>query len=773
MTLLSHANRLRGPGRLLQVSSLLLLAACTEPPEPPEPIQSDEAAPGYVGSSACASCHERAFEDWRQSHHYLAMQAPEPEYVRGAFDGSTLDYFDERATFQTKDGRFRVRIEAGERPAEDHDVAYTFGGFPLQQYLVDADGGRLQALPYAWDSRPADAGGQRWFHLYADERIAPGDALHWQGRNLNWNYMCAECHSTNLRMNYALDSDSFDTRYDEVTVGCEACHGPASRHLAQADAGAFDAQAGLSVDLDDVGDARWLPNAETGIANRSRPADDRAQPDGCGLCHSLRASLADREDHDAPLSHSHRVSLLDEHRYFADGQIQDEVYVYGSFLQSRMYAAGVTCSDCHDPHTARLRTGPEPNDVCSLCHQPEVFRVRAHSGHAPADAGCVDCHMTERIYMTVDGRRDHSFRVPRPDVSASTGSPDACLGCHGERDSEWSLGAYKQLYDSSRFDVPHYGSVLHKARRGHANSEIAALVMDSDTPAIVSATALTLMRPPLRSEDLETLTAMLAADDDLVRRAALEAASIAAADERIGLAGPLLDDPALSVRIEAVNALAELADLLSYDDRRRFVAAEAEYRAVLSRTLNRPESMLALGVLDQKLGKLNDAEAWFARAFDADADFSAARINLADLKRQLGEDDAVGRLLADGIEARPQDPALRYAYAMHLVRSGSGSSALVELESAVRLAPDNPDYVYALGVALNSLGQPDEAVATLADARSRFPNHYEIGWAQATMLRDRARFREALQIARELSTQYPEDTALQRLIAALESRVSP
>jgi hypothetical protein len=327
----------------------------------------------------------------------------------GDFSGIDFSYFDTSTQFLTRDSEYLVKTENAAGEMQEFPIAYTFGVEPLQQYLVKFPGGRLQALPFAWDTRTSDDGGQRWYHLYPDEYIGPGDELHWTGRNFNWNFTCAECHSTNVTTGYDLASDSFDTHYDEISVGCESCHGPGSVHIAQAGAAHFDTSFGLPVNLDDRGSAVWSMNPETGIAERSLRVDRQQQPEACGRCHSRRSVIAPNYEYGKPLTDTHMPSLLREHMYFADGQIQEEVYVYGSFVQSRMYRAGVTCTDCHNPHSGELVTGPDPNSVCAQCHLPAKFATAEHRSNR--DAGCVDCHMPARTYMGVDDRRDHSFRI--------------------------------------------------------------------------------------------------------------------------------------------------------------------------------------------------------------------------------------------------------------------------------------------------------------------------------------------------------------------------
>ncbi|MDH3265734.1 MAG: cytochrome c family protein, partial [Gammaproteobacteria bacterium] len=325
--------------RLLMIGSVLLLG-CSEAPVPVAVVPITEAR--FVASQACETCHATQYADWQSSHHDLAMQTADATTVLGDFGGATFDYYGTATQFQRVDGTFIVQTENAGGDREDFRVTHTFGVFPLQQYLVEYPQGRLQALPFAWDTRDADVGGQRWFHLYPDEYIGPGDELHWTGRALNWNYMCAECHSTNVELNYDQAADSFATTWSEIDVGCEACHGPASEHVRKAASGLLGSDFDLPVSLDDSEGAVWQMNLATGIAERSRLAmRPPQQAESCGRCHARRGVITADYEYGKPLAHTHRPALLEEPLYYADGQIRDEVYVYGSFLQSRMYAAGV------------------------------------------------------------------------------------------------------------------------------------------------------------------------------------------------------------------------------------------------------------------------------------------------------------------------------------------------------------------------------------------------------------------------------------------------
>jgi tetratricopeptide (TPR) repeat protein len=675
------------------------------------------------------------------------------------FDGDTA----ESNLYSERGGRFEVRIENASGKPEEFDVRYTFGITPLQQYLVELPGGRLQALPIAWDARPEEQGGQRWFHVYGNEEIRHTDPLHWTGREQNWNYMCAECHSTGLDKNYDPGSDTYATSWAEINVSCEACHGPGSRH-------ALDSGTALPVDLNDRAAAIWQMNPVNGIADRSEaPVVPLAQPEACGRCHSRRGIITSDYEYGRPLTDTHLPSLLEEQLYYPDGQIREEVYVYGSFLQSRMYRAGVTCSDCHDPHAAGLRTAGRASEVCSACHLPVRFAATGHHRHDPSDVECVDCHMPATTYMVVDPRRDHSFRVPRPALTISTGSPNACNGCHENESAEWAADAMADWYDRPDEGVAHYAEAIQAGRSGGmgANAALAEVIDDEANSSIVRATALTLLLAPLADDATAAIKRELSSPDPLMRIGALRALEQIAPEYRAQWAAALLRDPIRAVRIQAVMTLAPVSTTLRQADRQSFRKAEQEYVSAQLAIAERPEAHINLGNLYAQRGEPVRAEQSYQRALRMEPRAIAARVNLADLYRALARDADAERTLRDGLELDGGSAALHHALGLTLVRMDRGQPALESLRRATDLDANNARYVYVYAVALNSLGQPTHAVEVLEHARESFPADYDIAWALATMYRDADRSVDARAVAEEILRLNPNDRNGRRLIESL------
>jgi hypothetical protein len=430
---------------------------------------------------------------------------------------------------------------------DEFEIKYTFGVYPLQQYLVAFPGGRLQCLPLAWDAKE-----KKWYHLYPDAPVDPSDWLYWTNAGQNWNGMCAECHSTNLKKNYNLDTDSYQTTWSEIDVSCEACHGPGSRHVAWAE-------------LPDM--ARPVTENYS-LVVKTAGINSRDQVELCAPCHSRRAILGDYTHAEPDLMDSMLPSLLDERLYFADGQILEEVYVYGSFTQSKMYGRAVRCSDCHDVHS--IKTVKAGNELCLQCHRAIVYDTKEHHFHKKKgakgqaiksadgkvlfDVGtgalCVECHMPGRYYMGNDYRPDHSFRIPRPDLSIEFDAPNACNRCHVDKSDQWSDEYITRWYGPGR--RAHYGAIIDAGRKHlpDADKELIRLAGDPLYPVIVRATALSLLGPYPASDTAAAFEQALMDDEALIRRMAVDQLNDPDLKRRTALLTSALYDPVKAVRAE-------------------------------------------------------------------------------------------------------------------------------------------------------------------------------------------------------------------------------
>ena len=743
-------------------------------------------AANYVGTAECKACHEATYEAWKGSHHALAMQHANVQSVLGNFNDAKFIYSGITSTFFKRNSKFFVNTDGPDGKLRDYEIKYTFGVTPLQQYLIEMPGARFQALSIAWDSRPKEQGGQRWFHLYPKERITHDDELHWTRPSQNWNFMCADCHSTELRKNYDPVTDRFKTEWTEISVGCEACHGPGSRHLDWAATqspllekggkGGFesrpqiplnppfpkgekvnraDTTKGLTASLDERRGVTWKPNETTGNATRSKVRASEREIEVCAQCHARRGQIAEGYAPGRPFLDYYRPAFLTSPLYHGDGQQRDEVYIWGSFLQSKMYASGVTCSDCHNPHSGKLRA--EGSAVCATCHLPSKYDAPAHHHHKAGSAGaaCVACHMPTTTYMVVDPRHDHSLRVPRPDLSMKLGTPNPCNGCHKDRDARWAAAQVRQWYGREPRGYQSFAGAFTAANAGaiDASAQLRAIAADASHPAIARATALAQFNAPLSKATLDTLSAGLRDPSALVRLAALQSLATSSPDARVRLTAPLLADPMKAIRIEAVNVLAPVpATQLSAEQRAAFERASAEYVASQRYNADRAEARVNLGTFYANRAEPARAEEEMKTAIRLDPLFAPAYVNLADLYRAVGRDADGEKILREGIRVAPNSAILHHGLGLALVRLKRADVALGELERATMLEPGNVRFAYVYAVALHSSGKVDAALKRLEKTLAADPNDRDVLQALASFHQARGENAAAEKYAERLRT---------------------
>ena len=731
----------------------------------------------YVGVAACRACHARQYQDWLGSHHQLAMQEATEATVLGDFHDARIRYFDVTSRFYRRDGKFWVNTDGADGRMQDFEIRYTFGVHPLQQYLVAFPDGRLQALSLAWDSRSRDQGGQRWFHLYPKEHIRAGDELHWTGLQQNWNFMCADCHSTGLRKNYDETSNTYATTWQDINVTCEACHGAGSEHVKWAARQAPNVGAahtrddGLLAHFDDRGDVFWILDPVSGNSRRSRPRANTDELEMCGRCHARAARLSEDWVPGKPLLDTHRVTLLEQGMYSADGQMQDEVYNYGSFLQSKMFAAGVTCSDCHEPHSQKLRT--TDTEVCGLCHSPGKYATEVHHHHPQHSAAsrCVACHMPMRTYMVVDQRHDHSFRIPRPDESVKYGTPNACNDCHKDKPATWAAKATHAWYGDMQEGFQHFTAALTDARRqsAAAGSELVGLARDATSPAIARATALSQLGSYLDSDAFEVAREGLRSPDAMVRLAAVELLAGTDAATRWAVLAPHLADPVREVRITAAEEVADaLPPDIAPEASASFRRALSDYLASQELNADRPEAHLSLGNLYVRQGRVQDASAQYQHAIRLWPGFVPGYVNLADLSRALQRDDEAERWLTQAAKVAPDSADVLLALGLLRVRQHRTEEALQLLARATQLAPDNAHYAYVYGVGLCSSGQAAQGLKLLRRLHEKFPGNRQVLLGLASLTAESGDRQAARRYAQSFVAMAPADPRGAELLQQLE-----
>jgi Flp pilus assembly protein TadD len=733
-------------------------------------------APGasrdFVGSQACASCHATANKAWASSLHSRAMAAATPQTVRSDFSGAAIGVAGSRARFFHKDGGYFVETEGADGKPAIFAVSHTFGWEPLQQYLVTFPDGRLQALPWAWDTRPQEAGGQRWFHVYGKEPIPVSDPRHWTRYQQNWNHMCAECHSTAVSKGYDPAADVFRTTWSEISVGCEGCHGAAGGHVTWAIKGAdrsvankgFSSVAAKRPAID------WTPDAATGSpkVEVARPAGDEVET--CARCHSRRGQISADWRPGHPLGDTHLPAFLTPDLFEDDGQMKDEVFNDHSFKQSLMYARGVICSDCHDVHSGQLKS--DGAGVCNQCHLPERFSTTAHSGHRQGKGApdCIACHMPARTYMQVDRRHDHSFRIPRPDLSVTLGTPNACTDCHQNQTAGWAAAAVEKWHGPTRKGHQTYAEALRLARTGDpaARALLQRIATGRSVPGVARASAvLSLASFPSKDADA-VIVAALSDPEPLARVAALRGLGPQSSDVRLRRALPALSDPVRIVRLEAAALLADQnPQQLPSDDRERLLAAFREYEAAERLDADRPEGRARLALFFERRRRLAEAETEYLAALKLEPEAATIAVNLSDLYRVQGREAEAEKQLREALDRSPSAAIVHHALGLSLIRSKRLDEALEHLRIATEQDPSAPRFAYVYAIALQSTGRQSDAEAILQSALSRSPYDADIlGAALQRALRQRD-LAGAAPLASRLSQLRPDDLNLAQLAARL------
>lgn len=660
-----------------------------------------------VDEQQCRGCHSEQMKDWQGSHHQLAMQEANAETMLGDFNNVTFKAQNETTRFSRKDDGFWVNTPGIDGKNADFKVAYTFGIAPLQQYLIEVGEGRLQALGVAWDTER-----NRWFHLYPGQGVNFKNPLHWSKPSQNANFMCVECHTTGYKRNFDAAKNTFDSQWNSLGVGCQACHGPASNHLEWTAKKGDLIHAGFAVDLKDK--------------------DATVEIETCARCHSRRAPLGDGYTVGKRLMDDYLPSPLTRELYALDGKIKDEVFEHGSFAQSKMLDKGVRCSNCHNPHSTELKA--PGNGVCLQCHntagktsvtgvdgkglQAKNYDSIEHTRHTPGQPGsqCVDCHMPGKFYMGNDFRHDHSFSIPNPERAKKLGTPDACLTCHQGKAGDKVTEQFKLWNTATTAQAPRYDESLWLIRNGQPGAAQALYeqLQRSNLPAIQRATLLAELPLYPSEQALKLATKDLSNPAPQVRESAVRAISaFLPPPERAPLLTPLLDDPVKAVRIVAARDLLSVARNGLGSAQANWNAAIAEYEAVQKSLAERAESNLNLAMLYQASGRNDEVESLLRTALKRDPDFYPALVTLVQWLEANGRGQEAQTLLEQSLKEHPDTALLQHTQGLALVRAGQSAQAMPALRKAAQLEPQNAQYGYVLAVALHDSGKVDEACEEL------------------------------------------------------------
>lgn len=678
---------------ILFISSLLsfILIQCSDQ------IGTHKGKITYVGSETCASCHSTEYNEWQGSHHFHAMELPSQKSVKGDFSGVSFVNDGDSSYFYQLDNEYWVNYTAINAKTDSFKIAYTFGWIPLQQYLVKTKKGRIQTLRTTWNTES-----KYWFHQYSGDSINVGEYMHWQGQSMTWNTMCADCHSTNVQKNYIPEVDSFYTTYSEITVGCEGCHGPASNHVANAQLGKNSSNT-----------LRLTPNLSS-----------IDQVNQCASCHMRRTVMGDSHTL-GNFWNEYVPQTINNNFYHADGQILEEDYVWGSFVQSKMYHEGVRCTDCHNPHTNSLKF--EGNKLCLQCHESSYNSLKHHKHEFDTEsAQCINCHMTGKHYMGNDFRRDHSFRIPRPDLSVNTEIPNACNACHTNKTATWAAKTLVEWYGKPRSN---YADVLTKHTSGKlaTNTELLKLVNTDTVPVIARATALEYALQYPSNNFIQIIDQQVHNPEMLIRIQALEALNNAPKELRIKHGLSAMKDSLQPIRNVAALITADVQQTeISTSEWANWQTVQKEYLNYLNQQADFRDGRMALAQYAARQQRWNSAIVHYKQALTFDKSYTPAYAGWATALAQSNKLAASYQLLKTASQRYPQDVRLHYLTGITAYELKQINDAITHLEQAVALSDYYPQYVQNLVLIYSQSGNGTKAQQVLETALFKNPSNPQL-----------------------------------------------
>lgn len=693
-----------------------------------------------LSSDYCISCHQEAGAAWRGSNHQLANRTIRSTFPEASFRGDTVKTFASGYRFSL-DQHPLPKIEERRRNGDVfiHRPSMVIGHATLRPFLIETKPGTFQTTEVAWD--PAK---QEWFGTFGMEERNPGEWGHWTGQSMNWNSMCARCHMTVYHKGYDEAQDRYRSTWVEQGIGCVQCHGPMTGHEPGG-------------------------KAMAGVPNISR--DPALMIQTCAACHARAEDLTASAPPGAVFEDHFRLQLMTDPRiYRADGQILDEDFEWGSFRHSKMAAAGVTCLDCHNAHTGKLKLAITDNTLCLQCHlagnarKAPVIDPLAHSFHRADSKGnrCVECHMAETTYMQRDPRRDHGFIIPDPLLNQELGIPDACSKCHADQTVAWNVAAWEKWYGASGLAAPRRARTRAVARAYTGDAavvpELLRLIGDEKTPGW-RASLLGLADQLAPGSDLVAATAqsLRTATDPLVRSAAVRALSVHAPSR------PLLQaargDPIRAVRLDALLALspelaADSAERHELDD----------YFQVM---IENPIARLRRGQDRFNRGQREAGIADLQRAIADDPVSAPLPEALGFMLNTMGRSREAAEQFERASKLAPTDGTAPYYAALAWAEAGDTARTEAMLRESVRRNPVQGRAWYNLGLLLNQGGRADEGLAALAAAEKAAPADADIPYAAATILAQHGRTTEAAAAARRALVINPTHAPARALLQQL------
>jgi len=729
-------------GIILFLSVGLFIVQCSQP-EKPLSFSGNE----YIGDATCKTCHQKEHDEWLTSDHYKAMEVANDSTVLGDFNNQTYSADGVTSRFFKKDGKFFINTEGPDGKNEDYEIKYTFGYYPLQQYLVEFDRGRLQVTRQSWDSRK-----NNWFHQYSGEKIPHGDWLHWTGNAQNWNTSCGACHTTNYKKNYSFETDSYHTTYSQITVSCESCHGPAKNHV-------------LYIESNEYKNGKRQPGSFLQLVKNS---SQQTEMISCFPCHARRGEISANLLATTEILDNFIPEIPSNEFYYADGQANDEDYTYASFLQSQMYKHGVKCSNCHNPHSGKLIiTG---NGVCNQCHTKKNYDSPEHTFHPITTDGaqCKNCHMPSKYYMGNDLRHDHIFRAPRPDLSVKYGTPNACNNCHRDKSYTWANEAIIKWYGPER--KYHFAEDLIPGSNMDADAldHLIKILKDTSAPPIIQATAVHYISGINSSQSLQNILQQLGHSDAQVRYRAVTGLIHFPAEQWLDKVTPLLRDNVRAVRIATANLLISLSNPeLFVSLGKPYAKASSELNDYLMYQTDFAAGNVMAADYFYQLHDYNNAEKFYLRGLEKDNRMNYARLNLSTLYNVTNRNDKALKVLEDALKVDSKNDRIYFNLALLYNETNNLTKVEENLKKAIALHSLNPRVYYNYAILLQQKNQPGEAEHQYLNALKLAPNDFDINYAICVLYFQQKQFKKAIPYALTLKANFPGNPQVAALVQQL------
>lgn len=657
----------------------------------------------YVGSQKCKECHADQFQQWEGSHHDKSMQKAARENILAPFKGEVFKSQGVTSTFFQKEGKFYANTEGRDGKNHDYEIIYTFGLTPLQQYIVLFPDGHYQCLRTAYDTEK-----EKWFDLYPDFKVVHSEWLHWSRGGLNWNTMCSDCHSTNVKKNYNEKDHSYDTNYAIINVSCEACHGPGKDHVSNAVIKGNNYKNDGTMQMTNLGSKELV--------------------DACARCHARRENISLFHTPQGTFLDHYFPQLIRENLYHADGQILDEDYVYGSFVQSKMYHEGVSCKDCHNVHSTQRKFND--NRLCLQCHEGPKYDTETHHKHpmGTESALCINCHMPGKHYMGNDFRRDHSFRIPRPDLSLKYNNPNVCSGCHKDKDDQWAYDNFVKLYGEPKKD--HFSDKLAPGitRAVGGKDSLIALVKDTTYPDIARASAVSNLNNYVSEININEVLNFLKDKSPLVKGATADLLfELKAGTDNYKVLLPLLKDKKRAVRVKAFFALSAVPSSKIPEEYKPFYdKVRIEFAQNLKVGGEFSGGKMKRAQYYMGVGKISSAIKTLEEALVLDPINNIVRTTLANLYYQNKQYTDAENAYKTILKQEPGFGLTNFDYGLLLNEIGKPKEAILQLKKALEFMPENDRIVYNLALLYFQNKQTINAVSVLKVQLKRNPTNTDL-----------------------------------------------